>query len=232
MKKIFSLSLLFSLILTFVIPISSLATHSDPFREYFEPFYNAEYTSYHIKNLEGLDITASFLAKTYDWYLNENWDAINQYFNENVSEVSKINSNIQTRSILGNELPKSTTISYIVLRDVENSGHPFFNGSRIRVFYDLTYELYYDEDTHRVIRALAPRMSHQTYEFVFYDPDLPDMYREAILSCSLVSSNAVISSGQSSVNFSHSFKVYLTTTEGGNYTSCYGTISNNYTMNV
>lgn len=228
MKKFLASALLFSTILTALFSLNVSAVHSDPFKEYFEPFYNNNHSSYNIINSEGVDITESFLVDTYDWYLAGNWESISSYFNENVLQVSRTSSNTPAQTTRGRELPKSTTISYIVLRDVETSGHPFFDNSRIRVFYSLTYELYYDEDTHHVTRALSPRMSNPTYEFV----SPTELYLEAYISWSSVNSYADISSGQSSVDFFHSFSVSLTTTEGGNYTSNYGTISSSYTMRV
>ncbi|MBQ6934474.1 MAG: hypothetical protein IJN37_08840 [Clostridia bacterium] len=228
MKKTLSFTLLFTFLLSSLFSINISAVHPTSFEEYFEPFYNGGHSSYSIIDLNGLDVTLSFLDETSSLYVNGNWDAISDYFNENVSEVSKININRYPQVARGRELPKSTTIDYIVLRDIESTNNPLFNNSRIRVFYSLTYELYYDEDTHQVVRALAPRMSNPSFEFVYPT----SLYLQAIMSCSLNSAYANISSGQSSVEFYHSFNVSLHTTDIVVTDAHYGTISSSYTMRV
>lgn len=227
MKRFVTFLLIFCLLFSMTSTVFAADSTSSNFRNYFEDFYSQDYLSYCIMSKNSNDITKNFYNATKGFYNEGNWREIENYFNQNVSSVSKQSTTTTPQSARGTNLSKSTTISYIVLKDVVSSGHPLFNDTTIRVFYDLKYEFYYDDVTHQITSAIAPRLGSTSYEFVD-----SYVYLEGILQTSILNRSANISSGKSYVDFSHSFSVSIMTTEGYNYTSSYGTITDNYTMNV
>lgn len=225
MKRITSIITLLSLFFVMCFPsLANSSSSENSFKDYMYDIY-IDPSSYTLTNSNGEDITNSFIENTRGFFISNNWEAIDEYFLDNVIQAEKVQVSWQDDiSLTSIEHEKSVTKSYISLRDVDVSGHPTYNGSRARVFHEVTGILYYDEALSNVTRALNPTLNITKVEI------LSDMHLEQTYTESITNRYYTISSGRSSVTYSITF--YVSAVLEGMYYTKYQPISQSFTLSV
>lgn len=170
MRKYRQLSfLLIMLLLCSFVPSSCMALEASPLIDTLSDLYTGNDQLYTIKDNGGAVITDEFLALTAPLYTTSQYDLIEEYVNNNVSEIEYRYLTDESQLYSG-DIVKSQTSRFIVLSSpIEEV---YYKGTQVRVSYDLTGSIYYDPNTAKISLASTPTLSNFTYELLnAYDSD-------------------------------------------------------------
>lgn len=146
-----------------LLSITASATYSDrytdAFIQYLEPLYNYGLDGYTLRNVAGTNITQQFLDSTQQYYKQNDWPTIINYYSDIVAYgeyTSTIHSEHNTRAT---EVPKtmSKTFTNIISRV---SGRPGTSADeQITVISNLSATIYYDPNTYIISNVGSPSLT-------------------------------------------------------------------------